>query len=219
MHDYDDDTLETKYCRSQNSRYVPPLTAPSKIKAYVGSRCVVVKGCQEAYRVKSVFSDLKDICGPTIDVAILELDKDVAADEAAPVCLPTENHDIEDPLFLVGAGRNSKSQHYGFVYVVTYPRHKVKPNDVVDAIAISSSACDGDSGSSLFQKDPDGRHTIIGTLSTGEVFSKKRGPCDSPEVKREWQNFFTDVRHVLRWICDKTGVCYSSKSTNEEVAS
>lgn len=65
-------------------------------------------------------SDLKDICGPEDDIAILELDEYVSSDEAVPICLPSEHQQLVDPLQSAGAGRDGKhTVHLLFLEALT----------------------------------------------------------------------------------------------------
>ncbi|VDO30949.1 unnamed protein product [Heligmosomoides polygyrus] len=123
-----------------NSLYLPPLREASSFEVYLGNSCKIAKGCQKAYRVESVMSDLKDICRPEDDVAILELDEYVSSDEAVPICLPSEHQQLVDPLQSAGAGTDEELE-FGYLQTLKYIGHE-EDGKLVIVFSNRSSVCD-----------------------------------------------------------------------------
>ncbi|VDP06227.1 unnamed protein product, partial [Heligmosomoides polygyrus] len=141
VHNYNETERQEECRKNGDKRFEYPLRNETEFAVYLGSKCAYPINCQKPYNVERVISGFPSLCALASDIAILELDDDVPVHEATPICLPTKNLKIAEPLMLVGAGYNPTLGAAGIPWLVQLFYIGGDQNDVGYAVGKNSSAC------------------------------------------------------------------------------
>jgi len=146
------------------------------------------------------------------DIALIQLPApvDITGDYIRPICLPSVNESdhVDDTALIAGWGKISDAtssisptlQKANVTVIDNAVCRQSFPISITAAHICSSvspsGTCNGDSGSSMGFKGPDGRYTSIGVTSFGSSQGCESGIPDA----------FTRVSSYLDWISASTGI-------------
>ncbi|EYB89591.1 hypothetical protein Y032_0230g2977 [Ancylostoma ceylanicum] len=151
-----------------------------------------------------------EICTLHNDIALIELKENISETVATPICMPSEDLQLESVLYAAGSGmdhdapitladssRSSRGQQ-----VVAQRKHSFnKTTKKIVTVTFGKTILPGDSGGPLFQVDESDRHILVGINSAGNTARPKAN------VGQNFEAFHADVRSYLDWICKHSGVC------------
>lgn len=180
----------------------------NEFTVYVGNKCGHPLLCSEeqsTYKALGNPVPYKGFNGFHGDIAVIELDRDIAKSQGLPVCMPERNESLGTHLTAVGYGWNPYEDNpiddkpfYRLRAVELKLSHIVVNESEIVTLNRDQSICTGDSGGPLIQINKELKDVVVG------ISSKSYGCKDR---YRELPSVFTDVRKKLDWICDRTGVC------------
>ncbi|KAK6052285.1 hypothetical protein COOONC_10210, partial [Cooperia oncophora] len=103
---------------------------------YIGSRNVHPEmGRNNSYKIgKAQFGDLDPCYDPHGDLAIIELDRDIPAEEGTPICMPKRNETLQKKLTAVGYGVTPKTgqvKYFATLLVFCFQQIRPNPNGTV----------------------------------------------------------------------------------------
>ncbi|CAJ0604520.1 unnamed protein product [Cylicocyclus nassatus] len=175
-------------------------------------RCSFGRGCKTELRTpgKIILHPDWDDCDDSNDFAIIELERDLPKDEAFPICLPRKNVVLRASMKAAGAGLDSSLLHdqysKGLQVISTNVVNENPNSSEIETNSRTASLCAGDSGGPLFHLEGS-RAVLMGVAVTIKPSCSKANP------ERISENYFTDVRTHIQFICHKTGVCPVYKRT------
>ncbi|KAK6747396.1 hypothetical protein RB195_000534 [Necator americanus] len=199
---------------NKSHNVVTAIRSPKEILVFIGgNRTGCFSPLHPVHMVQYESSEITvhnfEICELMNDLALIELSQNISETDATPICMPSEDLPLSEVLYVAGSGVDPSipstftkpSTDVFRQQVVAQKLHSV--DEVMHKIAtltFAKSACSGDSGGPVFQVYDDGKHTLVGIVSSSPEMCDKR-------LYRNRVGFSTDVRAYLDWICKYSGVC------------
>ncbi|KAL6727919.1 hypothetical protein Aduo_009755 [Ancylostoma duodenale] len=201
------------------------MRCPNEISVYLnGNRTNFtvygIRPLRRTYEVAKITVHNFEFCSFYNDVALIELKGNISETLATPICMPSEDLELEDVLYAAGSGKDysapstlidpnriSRGQQVVAqkLYGVDEPLHQIL------TLTFAKTILPGDSGGPLFQVDGADVHTLVGINSA--LNSTGRPKAD---VGENMQAYYVDVRAYSDWICKYSGVCpIEDESTDE----
>ncbi|KAL6727917.1 hypothetical protein Aduo_009753 [Ancylostoma duodenale] len=211
---------------NRNYSAIASMRCPDEILVYIGGKKTDCKdpgicpSYKASYEVAKITVHNYDICPKYNDLALMELSQNISETIATPICIPSENLQLDNILYAAGSGMDysapstltdphRKSHGQQVVaqkfYGVDEPLHKIL------TLTFAKTILPGDSGGPLFQVDAADIHTLVGINHA--VNSTDRPKTD---VGENMQAYYVDVRAYLDWICKYSGVCPIEDDSNDE---
>ncbi|KIH52615.1 hypothetical protein ANCDUO_17281, partial [Ancylostoma duodenale] len=126
------------------------MRCPDEILLYIGGNKTdcsdpgICPSYKASYEVAKITVHNYDICPKYNDLALMELSQNISETIATPICMPSENLQLDNVLYAAGSGMD-----YSAPSTLTDPHRK-------------SHGQQGDSGGPLFQVDATDIHTLVG---------------------------------------------------------
>ncbi|KHJ94221.1 trypsin [Oesophagostomum dentatum] len=203
-----DNVDAAKSCSSNDSyRVTSVATNPDQILVYVGTRrndCNSLASCllyKSLYQPTKVTSGEFTPCGPSNDIALIELSKDISQNDSTPICMPSENLDLAEVLYSSGSGQDPRSPATLSDPVGRYSRgqqvvaqKRLLTDEVLRVIiteTFAKGSCPGDSGGPLFQTDENGRYILVGIASASipgcmKPYNRRQSPYENRLAKKSY---------------------------------
>ncbi|EYB89590.1 hypothetical protein Y032_0230g2976 [Ancylostoma ceylanicum] len=177
--------MSKTYSRQQceeNGTYniVSVMRSPDELLVYLSGNktdCNDLGDCpsyKASYNLSKITVHNFEFCNLKNDIALIELKENISGTIATPICMPTENLNLEYSLYASGSGidenapitledpdRTSRGQQ-----VVAQQKLGVRESShTIITLTFDKTIFPGDSGGPLFQIDENDRHILVGLVS------------------------------------------------------
>ncbi|EPB80382.1 trypsin [Ancylostoma ceylanicum] len=163
-----------------SKRIVSVMRSPDELLVYLSGNktdCNDLGDCpsyKASYNLSKITVHNFEFCNLKNDIALIELKENISGTIATPICMPTENLNLEYSLYASGSGidenapitledpdRTSRGQQ-----VVAQQKLGVRESShTIITLTFDKTIFPGDSGGPLFQIDENDRHILVGLVS------------------------------------------------------
>ncbi|EYC20117.1 hypothetical protein Y032_0023g879 [Ancylostoma ceylanicum] len=190
-------------CKTEDEYKNRNLKDFGRFQIYVGSGCNRPELCHSRHHpLKVSLHKHWGKCDGSLDLAIIELDRDTNPSETSPISMPTVNTELAKSLNAAGIGADTTligDVNANGLQVITLRVNETNDDPYfIKTWSRTASLCQGDSGGPLFQLNSAGKYVLMGIASLSTR-------CELERTIR--RNYFVDIRMHLDWICKQTGVC------------